>query len=190
MLSDPDFLKFIVFALFGIVVVETIAIVYLALKRNTYYVDEDGEEIKENVAPILTPQASSMKTMVVKSEEVRPTIQPKKEVPVEVKGTLVKKVIIKLSVNGAEDEIEIDHFPCLMGREIFNCDVVINEPAVSRRHAQLILENGQVYLEDVSEHNGTFLNGTKLESLGRERVHEGDVINLGRAEIQVLKFEY
>jgi pSer/pThr/pTyr-binding forkhead associated (FHA) protein len=42
----------------------------------------------------------------------------------------------------------------------------------------------------VSEHNGTYLNGTKLPSLGSAPLKEGDRISLGRAEIVVNRVLY
>ena len=45
MFDDPKIVKLIIIALVGIIVVLTIAVIYLAIKKNTYYVDEDGEEI-------------------------------------------------------------------------------------------------------------------------------------------------
>ena len=48
----------------------------------------------------------------------------------------------------------------------------------------------EIYIEDVSEHNGTFINGSKLPPLGRSKINAGDKVNLGRAEIIIDKILY
>ena len=113
-----------------------------------------------------------------------------REIPLETTAPGVKGVRIRVDVSGKSAEYAVDHLPCLIGRETGTCDLTISEPAISRRHARLALADNKVFIEDVSEHNGTFLNGTKLPSLGSAELHEGDRIALGRAEITVLSFIY
>jgi hypothetical protein len=49
MLDDPGFAKIVIFALVGMVVVLTIAVIWLAVQKNTYYVDEDGDEVRPTI---------------------------------------------------------------------------------------------------------------------------------------------
>lgn len=49
----------------------------------------------------------------------------------------------------------------IIGRED-NCDVVISNRQVSRRHAKIIREGDQYKLMDLNSKNGTFLNGVQL----------------------------
>jgi pSer/pThr/pTyr-binding forkhead associated (FHA) protein len=51
-------------------------------------------------------------------------------------------------------------------------------PGVSRKHARIVLENDQYFLEDAGATNGTFLNGGRVT---REALQHLDVITLGRA---------
>lgn len=102
----------------------------------------------------------------------------------------LKGVDVTIVVQGKTTTTKINHFPCMLGRDAGKCDVIISEPAVSRRHAKLVMEDGVIYLEDVSEHNGTYLNETKLPPLGKARVHAGDEIALGRARIKVERYIY
>lgn len=55
-----------------------------------------------------------------------------------------------------------------------DCDVALDVAAVSRRHAVVILETGQFFLEDLGSRNGTLLNGSKI--VGRTPVRDGDRI--------------
>jgi pSer/pThr/pTyr-binding forkhead associated (FHA) protein len=58
------------------------------------------------------------------------------------------------------------------------------DPEVSRRHAQLELTRGVVYLTDLGSANGTFLNGNRLKNEGIE-VRPGDDIDVGNTRITV-----
>ena len=108
-----------------------------------------------------------------------------KEVPLAVREPAAKSAVVEVTINGNTEHREIEYFPCLIGREADKCDVIISEPAVSRRHARLLKEDDQLLIEDVSEHNGTYLNEMKIPPLGKVRIHEGDTITLGRAHIRI-----
>jgi pSer/pThr/pTyr-binding forkhead associated (FHA) protein len=62
------------------------------------------------------------------------------------------------------------------------CDVVVADPSVSRRHAQLTLRDGVWVLQDLASTNGTSVNG---ERVGRTTLHAGDVLELGNQAIQI-----
>ncbi len=113
-----------------------------------------------------------------------------KEVPLAVREPAAKSAVVEVTINGNTEHREIEYFPCLIGRDASSCNLVISEPAVSRRHARIFVSEDVLYVEDVSEHNGTYVNGTKLASLGRTELHEGDRISLGRAEITISKLLY
>lgn len=100
-------------------------------------------------------------------------------------GQKLKGIRITISVGSQHTTVEVTSFPCLVGREADACDVIISEPAVSRKHARFIKSGEDVLVEDVSEHNGTFLNEMKIPPLGKARIHAGDIITLGRAHIRI-----
>jgi transcriptional regulator with GAF, ATPase, and Fis domain len=45
-----------------------------------------------------------------------------------------------------------------------DCDIPVDDPFVSPRHAELRLVNGVYFLRDLSSRNGVFLNGVRVES--------------------------
>lgn len=57
-----------------------------------------------------------------------------------------------------------------------DCDVAIDVAAVSRRHAALVLDAGQFFVEDLGSRNGTILNGRIIA--GRTPVRDGDRIGV------------
>jgi FHA domain-containing protein len=62
------------------------------------------------------------------------------------------------------------------------CDVVVADPSVSRRHAQLTFRDGVWVLQDLASTNGTAVNG---ERVGRAALHSGDVVELGAQPILI-----
>jgi len=60
------------------------------------------------------------------------------------------------------------------------------EGGVSRRHARLILEGGNYFVEDLDSTNFTFVNQQKLAPKPRHQINDGDEIRCGRVAL-VLK---
>ena len=54
------------------------------------------------------------------------------------------------------------------------------ETGVGRQHARLVLQNGQVFLEDLDSVNGTALNRQRLAPRQPSPVKDGDEIRLGK----------
>ncbi|MGI9159213.1 MAG: FHA domain-containing protein, partial [Saprospiraceae bacterium] len=50
----------------------------------------------------------------------------------------------------------------IIGRNI-DCDIVINDPSISRNHAQLYVKNNLIYIEDMGSMNKTFLNDMEVK---------------------------
>lgn len=57
------------------------------------------------------------------------------------------------------------------------CDEVLDYPMVSWRHARLIREGENVFVEDLGSTNGTYVNNQRIT--GRVKVNPSDVIGLG-----------
>lgn len=58
-----------------------------------------------------------------------------------------------------------------------NCDLALDYPMVSHRHARLVRVGSQITVEDLGSTNGTFVNGQRIS--GVVTVKPGDVIGLG-----------
>jgi len=54
---------------------------------------------------------------------------------------------------------------------------------VSRQHAQLLIEAGDVFLVDLGSSNGTRLNGKSLKAHQPYRLRDGDEMELGRLRV-------
>jgi hypothetical protein len=62
-------------------------------------------------------------------------------------------------------------------------DMVLVEDMVSRRHAKITVESGDIFLEDLGSTNGSFVNGEKIT---RTKLAEGDRILIGTSIIKVV----
>src|SRR5436190_21928125 len=56
---------------------------------------------------------------------------------------------------------ELDGDRSIIGRSA-DCEVPVDVPAVSRRHAAILRERGRYFIEDLQSRNGTFLNDKRL----------------------------
>lgn len=67
----------------------------------------------------------------------------------------------------------------LLGRGT-DCDLRLVDPGVSRHHAELRVEDGQVVLVDLGSTNGTFVNGQPVRRVG---LSDGTHVTLGRTTL-------
>jgi pSer/pThr/pTyr-binding forkhead associated (FHA) protein len=70
----------------------------------------------------------------------------------------------------------------LLGRDP-DCDLVLTDPRVSRRHARIWVESGLLLIEDAESTSGTLVNGAPIERAVPLRL--GDLLQLGTTEIAV-----
>lgn len=89
------------------------------------------------------------------------------------------------------DELQIATPPDIADGELVvgrapDCELVIDDPSVSKRHAVLGWDAQQkhAWVEDQKSSNGTWLNGTELTR--RVRVNDGDTLAFGEARFCLL----
>ena len=70
-----------------------------------------------------------------------------------------------------------DHL--VIGRDP-SCDVVIAHPVVSKKHAEIIKQNGKSLIVDLGSVNGTFVNGIRVK---RHELQELDRVVIGPSEL-------
>lgn len=71
--------------------------------------------------------------------------------------------------------------PCgetIIGREQGMGEYLSGKPFVSRSHARLIVEEGKLYIENLSRTNFTYVKGIKIPT-GRTQLNVGDEVSLG-----------
>ena len=94
--------------------------------------------------------------------------------------------LVHLSISGrnlARRDIELHvEDTILLGRSS-SCDVRIDDEQISRRNTELICRNGRLFANNISQTNGTMLNGLMIS--GERELHSGDTIVLGDTRITI-----
>ena len=72
---------------------------------------------------------------------------------------------------------ELWHGPVTIGRAS-DCNLVLDDGLVSRRHAQLSLDGGRVLVEDLGSSNGVFVNGDRIT--GPRELAVSDELTIGK----------
>jgi len=70
--------------------------------------------------------------------------------------------------------------PCVIGRK--ECDLILNDRFVSRRHAEMKLFENRLIIEDLGSTNGTKVNG---KSITRKQLNPNDLISFGPTKLRV-----
>ena len=92
------------------------------------------------------------------------------------------KLIVKLN-NNIVQEYELEETVSI-GRE--RGDIVLKNPAVSAKHAQVRVEQNDFILEDLKSTNGTFINKGRIST---QKLRHGDVIGIGKFELEFINQE-
>jgi pSer/pThr/pTyr-binding forkhead associated (FHA) protein len=90
--------------------------------------------------------------------------------------------LIVLQKNGSAKQVNVQGSPFMIGRANA-CDLMLDNPLVSRSHAVLESAGAAVTIRDLQSHNGTFVNGERVE---RIVLKNGDEIRIGGYQIRFL----
>jgi Nif-specific regulatory protein len=67
--------------------------------------------------------------------------------------------------------------PLVIGRDV-GCSITINDPLVSRRHCEIVLQHGMVLVRDLGSSNATFVNAAPIKEA---ELKLGDEVAIGSA---------
>ncbi len=79
------------------------------------------------------------------------------------------------------ERVRLDKEKISIGRDSDN-DIYINNLAISRYHARILVENEKIFIEDLESSNGTYLNGKKTN---HSEINEQDTILIGKYKINI-----
>ena len=74
---------------------------------------------------------------------------------------------------------ELTAEPATLGRDD-DCDIVVDDPQVSRRHARVEVEGSQWRVVDLKSRNGTFVNNHRVTSAS---LRSGDDVRIGQTTL-------
>jgi hypothetical protein len=90
--------------------------------------------------------------------------------------TISERAFLKDIKSGEEKEIIDKNSEFLIGRLESYVDLVVQNNAVGKVHAQITHHDGGYYIEDLNSKNGTIVNGVQISSNSRHEVKDGDKI--------------
>jgi predicted component of type VI protein secretion system len=79
--------------------------------------------------------------------------------------------------DGENNSLSLSGGETIIGRGV-TCSLRFNDPAISRKHARIVVQEEQALLEDLGTTNGTLLNDERIS--GTRILAEGDRIAIGR----------
>ena len=74
----------------------------------------------------------------------------------------------------------IDKSTMSIGKKKEEVDCVLEDTSVSRIHARITDDKGDIYLEDLNSTNGTFKNGLRMQPYEKRKLETGDEIKCGK----------
>ena len=86
--------------------------------------------------------------------------------------------------DGVAEERQLLQGTVVIGRSS-DCDLVIEDSAISREHARVEVDGASVVIHDLSSRNGTWVNGERAESA---ELNSGDEVALGRVILVLMSF--
>jgi diguanylate cyclase (GGDEF)-like protein len=92
--------------------------------------------------------------------------------------------LIVLAGSNVGEMYRVEEGETFLGRSQ-GATIRLTDDGISRRHARLFQQGGEVIIEDLKSSNGTVVNGAPVTT---QRLHDGDKIRLGSTTI--LKFTY
>lgn len=100
------------------------------------------------------------------------------ELPVQISAKLLRKQ------DGSV--YQIDRNEVIIGSGTMADIHILNNSAVSRRHAKIICVNGSYYLQDQQSKNGSFINGRRLKAEIREPLYDGMTIRFANEDFEFI----
>ncbi|MBI5549719.1 MAG: FHA domain-containing protein [Deltaproteobacteria bacterium] len=84
--------------------------------------------------------------------------------------------------NRPPEEVVLDAEEVTLGRDKA-CEVLLNDPVVSRRHVQIVREGALYFAEDKASSGGTRINGASLPANEKRLLKNGDVLAIGPYDV-------
>lgn len=140
------------------------------------------DESAQAPAPQAAPARPASAPQSVPTRITRPAAPPRTEpvpahqLPQSHRPAPTPQVV--LDING--ERVVVRNLPVTLGRGS-NADITVEDTGVSRRHLDIVEQDGTYLAVDLGSTNGSYLDGKRLH--GRAELRNGSVIEMGRARI-------
>jgi hypothetical protein len=106
---------------------------------------------------------------------VAPVVRDRDDLPGKQSSTMLGRFTI-LNGSRAGERLGLGGSGIRIGRESAVCEIVLENPKVSRLHAEVVSIDGKVLLIDRNSSNGTYVNDQKID---KRFLKDGDIIYFG-----------
>ncbi|MGC6522024.1 MAG: DUF805 domain-containing protein [Candidatus Micropelagos thuwalensis] len=94
--------------------------------------------------------------------------------------------------SGAVVRLMIDNYNAneivyIIGRNSKECDLVLNDSSVSRKHAEITVEDNGTFIKDLSSANGTMINNKILEPEVKTILPDSGALTIGSSELVIFR---
>lgn len=86
---------------------------------------------------------------------------------------------------GKSNKIPVGKFPFRIGKMAGVTDYRVLKTTVSRKHADIVKEQGKFFVVDLNSTNGTYLNGKKVQAGVKDELTNGAALRLADTEFKV-----
>ncbi|MEM0371249.1 MAG: FHA domain-containing protein [Ignisphaera sp.] len=98
-------------------------------------------------------------------------------------------IVFLKSISSASHQIvKLKPDSYMIGRDP-DCDIVVADPFVSRKHAKIFYRDGKWFIEDVGSKNGTYVDGEDIRGRGAIELKEDMEIIMGFSVLIIKGFE-
>lgn len=100
-----------------------------------------------------------------------------------VSGYDVSGVTVRLSLDASSSVEEI----IVIGRNGNECDWVLTDPSVSRKHAEIVSNSSGIFIRDLGSANGTFINGAAVKAGNLTQLPNSGTLLIGSVELVIFR---
>jgi len=113
------------------------------------------------------------------ADEIKYEVTPAKPLPSKYVQFVME------TADGAVTNLDINIVKSIIFGRAQSCEVTIDDASLSRQHFAVELEDGELFIQNLSETNGTFVNGVALNA--KRKLALGDTIAAGQERFVVNK---
>lgn len=108
--------------------------------------------------------------------------KPPKQADAE--GTGGALVLVFESLKGTSQAFDLKEGSSIVGRDA-SCAIVVDDPSVSRRHAEFVLKNNRLTVKDLGSKNHTYVDNQRIST--EVEVHAGKQITFGLVRARLVR---
>ena len=94
--------------------------------------------------------------------------------------------VVRLSFS--QDNQKLSKDGLVVGRDSRSCDLYMDDPSVSRRHARIFSQQGVMWMEDLGSSNGTLSNGRQIKTSAPVEFPFHGTVTFGAVELSIAKY--